>query len=194
VAEPVAPDFLFPPVQQQGPSLPSILVDMFQTCADEDVFLLPKGWEGSKTDISIYDAEEILVRREPPKRGQEHVAEGGPNSLVQPLEVTDQMPTLEVQRLMAVMLHIVGNTKKTEAPEPLKLKAVRQFACVYRVEQDSTEDCSVCLEKMRSSQTAWRLPCMHQVHQTCARRYFGSRGVKPCCPLCRINICRHSDK
>jgi len=254
VAGQLALDFPLVPLRQHAQALPSLLADFFQASADEDASVLPKGWEGSKSNFSIYDAEDVLAQGGQSKWEQRQRVEivsnttmlstvaswvqreQPPDMLGQDLEATGQAPLCVAwcgvvhsvvrcmcgvcvlcvlwgcvvwwwcavvcggvwwrvlalpETMMVVPLHMEGMPAK--ACETQNLKAVRQFCAVYRIERDGQDNCPVCLEGMFSGQAAWRLPCLHQVHQDCARRYFGARGVRPLCPLCRTNVCSRVD-
>mmetsp|Transcript_41562 Transcript_41562/g.105893 ORF Transcript_41562/g.105893 Transcript_41562/m.105893 type:complete len:264 (-) Transcript_41562:191-982(-) len=71
--------------------------------------------------------------------------------------------------------------------EPCELRAIRRACCAHTLETDVTQECPICLEPLLQDQMAWRLPCMHLVHSTCAVQYFKRRGVKPHCPVCRCD-------
>ena len=181
----------------------SLLDGFLETCADEDASALPQTWEGSKSDFSVYDADEVLRGPEVQPSGKQHLAGDGhgvavPSTIIWlPMDaehapstetaVQGQMAMLPGMMAVEVPLHLLGGMQ-AESCEPRALKAMRQSCCVYHLDQDGNDDCPVCLERMLSGQTAWRLPCLHQVHHSCARRYFGARGVKPLCPLCRSDV------
>jgi len=69
--------------------------------------------------------------------------------------------------------------------ESREVRALRRMCCVSALEEDSKEQCMVCLQAMECGQRAWRLPCLHQAHDECCSAYFGTRGVRLACPLCR---------
>jgi hypothetical protein len=166
----------------------SLLDGFLETCADEDASAPPQTWEGSKSDFSIYDAVEILGGQKLPPPGKQNLLGGGQGVAVP--SATVQMPVDPQRGRLAAMSRslAVFRGMRAEACEPRALKAMRQSCCVYHLDQDTSDDCPVCLERMLSGQTAWRLPCLHQVHHSCASRYFGARGVKPLCPLCRCDV------
>mmetsp|Transcript_31595 Transcript_31595/g.104718 ORF Transcript_31595/g.104718 Transcript_31595/m.104718 type:complete len:179 (-) Transcript_31595:146-682(-) len=64
----------------------------------------------------------------------------------------------------------------------------RPFCRAFQVEQARDEECPICLELLQNGQVAWRLPCMHQIHDACAAAYFSRRRSRPSCPLCRCDV------
>ena len=57
-------------------------------------------------------------------------------------------------------------------------------ACLTEVADPYPEDCPVCLEALVN---AVRLPCTHQFHKACIRRWWMEQRVTqpPSCPVCR---------
>eukprot|EP00931_Biecheleriopsis_adriatica_P116690 TRINITY_DN9229_c0_g1_i1.p1 TRINITY_DN9229_c0_g1~~TRINITY_DN9229_c0_g1_i1.p1 ORF type:complete len:269 (-),score=55.18 TRINITY_DN9229_c0_g1_i1:83-889(-) len=69
------------------------------------------------------------------------------------------------------------------------LKAFLQATRVDTIDRHAKlQTCPVCLDELQEGETARTLPCFHQLHDSCAQQYFGAPGVKPVCPLCRLDM------
>lgn len=88
--------------------------------------------------------------------------------------------------LTVALLHQPGTP--AEVSEPRALKLMKKSCCLYTLDRDGQNQCPICLEQLAQGQLAWTLPCMHQVHHTCALRCYGVRGVRALCPLCRWSL------
>mmetsp|Transcript_4169 Transcript_4169/g.9016 ORF Transcript_4169/g.9016 Transcript_4169/m.9016 type:complete len:388 (+) Transcript_4169:586-1749(+) len=53
-----------------------------------------------------------------------------------------------------------------------------------RAEGRAEQSCVICLENMRSQQTALKLPCKHDFHKSCIVKWLKSH-VSPTCPICK---------
>jgi len=118
----------------------------------------------AKSGLSVFDEEQVLAAPEASREGPE------------PAQIEITMVAQEL-----VLSRIVDFT------EPSYLRAVRESCCMYTLTVDSADSCPICLDMLRAGEVAWRLPCWHQVHNSCALRFFRMRNVKPLCPLCRCD-------
>ena len=71
--------------------------------------------------------------------------------------------------------------------EMLARKAVARIE-LTRLERDSSEDCSVCLETMVAGAEVRSLPCTHVFHRKCVDKWLVRKRK---CPLCKLDILQH---
>jgi len=76
----------------------------------------------------------------------------------------------------------------TSIGPPRMARRIQSFCCVYRLEEEAPECCPICLDTLAVGDKAWRLPCMHVMHEDCLQRFLRSRCVKGACPLCRCDL------
>ncbi|GJN11787.1 hypothetical protein PR202_ga30025 [Eleusine coracana subsp. coracana] len=51
----------------------------------------------------------------------------------------------------------------------------------------SSEECRVCLSRIRAGEATRRLPCRHTFHRDCVDRWLQT-SCKRTCPLCRVYV------
>mmetsp|Transcript_90760 Transcript_90760/g.174742 ORF Transcript_90760/g.174742 Transcript_90760/m.174742 type:complete len:200 (-) Transcript_90760:331-930(-) len=175
---PMPSQFQTLPLQQLRP-LTSILHGFYDSCADEACGLT-EAWEGSKSNVSIYDDMDILGGFQLPQAGEQHAGEQS-----SPQQSVVEWSPLDAAAFEAQLAY------RWAICESHALKAVRQACCVYHRTFDSKNTCPICLEGVLDGQMVWKFPCLHEVHHHCASRYFGARGVKPRCPHCRNSLHCH---
>mmetsp|Transcript_15985 Transcript_15985/g.39998 ORF Transcript_15985/g.39998 Transcript_15985/m.39998 type:complete len:140 (+) Transcript_15985:132-551(+) len=87
--------------------------------------------------------------------------------------------------------NLVTLTPSTE--DSRAVQKLRECCSVHLMESDGCQAqerqvCPICFETLSIGQVAWRLPCFHLLHHACARKYFGMRGTKSACPICRGEV------
>lgn len=63
--------------------------------------------------------------------------------------------------------------------------ALMSFTSACRGEDESTVECSICLEAFEEGDTLRLLPCLHRYHARCADEWFRR---SPACPICKHGI------
>eukprot|EP00419_Tripos_fusus_P003048 CAMPEP_0172674142 /NCGR_PEP_ID=MMETSP1074-20121228/12580_1 /TAXON_ID=2916 /ORGANISM="Ceratium fusus, Strain PA161109" /LENGTH=175 /DNA_ID=CAMNT_0013491535 /DNA_START=36 /DNA_END=560 /DNA_ORIENTATION=+ len=150
---PAPAKFQLLPLQQERPRT-SILDGFFETCVDEACGI-KEAWEGSKSDVSIYDEKEILKGKELPHAAEQHLSEqSSPQQSGVEWSPQDQHVTaFEYIHMAQMVLNMTSG--RYAACEPHALKAVRQACCVYHRMADSKSACPICLEEVLSGQSVW---------------------------------------
>mmetsp|Transcript_62467 Transcript_62467/g.202514 ORF Transcript_62467/g.202514 Transcript_62467/m.202514 type:complete len:226 (-) Transcript_62467:104-781(-) len=167
------------------------LLDAFQERALDESLAAPVAWD-CKLGPSIFSDEEILAR--PP------AGPGDPPPLWTP-RTQALIPNLLIQNMMcpawwqpaefagAPRIMVANMTMPTDRKgETRAVRRVRPFCRVFDVEEARGEACPICLELLSVGQLAWRLPCLHQLHDGCAEAYFTTRGSRSGCPVCRCDV------
>jgi len=171
------------------------LLDAFQETALDESLAAPVAWD-CKLGPSIFSDEEILAR--PP------AGPGDPPPLWTPRTqalIPNQLIWIGMQNMMCpgwcqaadfagtphiMVVNIVAPTDRKG--ETRAVQRVRPFCRVFEVEEARCEACPICLELLQVGQLAWRLPCLHQLHEACAEAYFTARGSRSGCPVCRFDV------
>jgi len=71
---------------------------------------------------------------------------------------------------------------------PRLVRQVKPLCLAYRLEADLRDECAVCLSALAAGDQAWRLPCTHVFHESCAIRLLAMRRARATCPVCRCDI------
>lgn len=170
--------------------LSALLRGFEEACFRQDSEPAPSmpSW-GGKGNFSIFDTEDVLGP------GLEECPEACIRVLLQPMETASETAG---HATLIQMVRVSGGAASEDIPgllplpsevsEPHKLRNIRSACCVFTLTQDSARECSVCLEGMLCGEVVWTMPCLHQVHNSCAARYYSKRNVRAQCPMCRCSI------
>jgi hypothetical protein len=77
---------------------------------------------------------------------------------------------------------------KTSVPAVPALRYVRRCSRRITLRRNQNEVCPICLEKLSKTEKVQMLPCSHKLHTSCCNAYFRTPGVKPICPICRLDM------
>lgn len=83
---------------------------------------------------------------------------------------------------------LLGEKGWGQVPDSRQVKLVQQASASYTLVGNVDTQCPICLDTMSAGSRVWTLPCMHQLHESCAVECFSSRGTPPACPVCRWNV------
>ena len=53
---------------------------------------------------------------------------------------------------------------------------------VMKLKQSKNEDCTICLDALKSNENVINLPCNHYYHEDCIKRWLNEQNF---CPVCR---------
>jgi hypothetical protein len=151
---------------------------------------LPK-WD-QKADFSVYDEEDILGGS-PILHPSIALAMALGATFEGSLEEYElQYGLMEADPSSAETVQIIQSESESESAGLTTATTkwysfMKARSVVYNLGPGCYDQCSVCLGSLLCGQAAWRLPCMHLLHEECATKLFRSRRVQPVCPVCRFD-------
>mmetsp|Transcript_62466 Transcript_62466/g.202510 ORF Transcript_62466/g.202510 Transcript_62466/m.202510 type:complete len:208 (-) Transcript_62466:11-634(-) len=171
------------------------LLDAFQERTLDESLAAPVAWD-CKLGPSIFSDEEILA---PPPAGPDD-----PPPLWTPRtqsQMLNQLIFVSMPNMMyppwwqaadfagAPRIMVVNIAAPTDRNcQTRAVQRIRPYCRVFEEEEARGEACPICLEFLQIGQFAWRLPCLHQLHEGCAEAYFAARGSRSGCPVCRCDL------
>lgn len=175
-----------------------------RTSWEEDL-VCESHWE--KVPYSVFDEEEVLVRsvpRESEGRPEfEYVwhffpapVSSGLNTMTVFLVAHPSNSTRQPLGVLSDLLTHHSSDQVEMQQQQLKTAKIQQrlvrhvqalcFPCTITDAKQGA--CPICLELFEVGEEAWRLPCLHIYHESCARAYFVHRRMRMNCPVCRCDL------
>jgi len=83
---------------------------------------------------------------------------------------------------------VIGLCKDIQYSIELRIRMNRLPVRVYGTCDEPMLECAICIDMCKSGDILQQLPCSHEFHKTCIRRWL---PINANCPLCRTSIIEH---